>query len=112
MATDLPLPDFDQLSPGDLEHRVRALDRGQLERLLAHERDHADRPAVRALLENRMRQLDEGAERSPGGDAEQPPSGQAPPAGSPVSPDTSPEPSHGPPHGSPHQMGRGDRMGP
>ncbi|NGO70207.1 hypothetical protein [Streptomyces boncukensis] len=107
---DPPLSDYDQLTFGDLEHRVRSLDARELERLLAYEREHADRAQVVELILFRLRQVAAGERPSPGGlgtgSLAPPPQG-----GSPVGPETSPEPCHPPPHGTPHQPGRpkGDR---
>jgi hypothetical protein len=70
MNDALPLPDYDQLSDKTLEHRIRSLDEDQLRTLLEYERTHAGRPAVELLLENRLRQLANGAEPSPGGETE------------------------------------------
>lgn len=102
---ELPLPDFDQLSPGDLEHRIRALGPGELERLLQHERTHARRPLVIEMLSARLAELHAGANPTPGGS---PRPGEAEPSRgtSPVSPQTAAQPFSAPPHGSPHQSGR------
>jgi hypothetical protein len=40
-ADHLPLPDYDQLSLGDLRHRIRALSEDQLRLLIDHETDTA-----------------------------------------------------------------------
>lgn len=112
MADALPLPDYDQLSDKTLEHRIRSLDEEQLRTLLEYERAHADRAGTKTLLENRLRQLAEGAEPSPGGATDTLETEEAARGGSPVSPQTSPEPMHQPPHGTPYQPGKGPRMGP
>lgn len=112
MNDALPLPDYDQLSDKTLEHRIRSLDQDQLRTLLEYERAHAARPAVELLLENRLRQLADGAEPSPGGETETLETSDPARGGSPVHPDTSPEPMHQPPHGTPYQPGKGPRMGP
>ncbi|GAA4930000.1 hypothetical protein ACFPM3_24405 [Streptomyces coeruleoprunus] len=108
----LPLPDFDQLPVGTLEHRIRSLGADDVDRLLRYEHEHADRANVVQILESRKRRLDEGATPS-GGDPrgfrpEQPGPARG---GSHVSPATSPEPSSPPPHGTPDQRGKpkGDR---
>ncbi|GAA2406436.1 hypothetical protein GCM10010420_37970 [Streptomyces glaucosporus] len=100
--SELPLPDYDHLSAGELEHRIRSLSHEELERLLGYERDHANRAHVTALLTARLHQLEEGSPQSPG--SRVPPSGpKGEPKGSPVSPATSPEPYNPPPHGTPDQ---------
>ncbi|MFF4394951.1 hypothetical protein [Streptomyces sp. NPDC001480] len=109
--TGLPLPDYDQLPIGSLESRVRSLGAEDVEELLAHERGHADRPPVNALLEHRLEQLRSGAEPSSGDPLGLRPERGAGHTGSPVSPATSPMPSSPPPHGTPAQSGKpkGDR---
>ncbi|MFF5720274.1 hypothetical protein [Streptomyces buecherae] len=104
--SDLPLPDYDGLPLGELQHRVRALDATELRTLLAYEQDHGQRTAVVELLTARLEQLASGAE--PTGADPAAPRPQAPPrrAGSPVSPATSTEPIHPPPHGTPEQHGK------
>ncbi|OII69780.1 MULTISPECIES: hypothetical protein [unclassified Streptomyces] len=104
---DLPLPDYDQLPAGSLEHRIRSLRPDEVARLLKYEHEHADRPPVVQLLASRKRQLEEGAQPS-GGDpgAYRPEQSQRGRGGSPVSPATSPEPSSPPPHGTPDQRGK------
>ncbi|MGI5484128.1 hypothetical protein [Streptomyces lavendofoliae] len=117
MTTDhggLPLPDYDQLSVGTLEHRIRALSVPELDRLLHYEHEHADRAMVVQVLTARKRQLDAGAPLSGGNPAASKPgtAGRGR-GGSPVSPATSPEPASPPPHGTPDQRGKpkGDRTG-
>jgi hypothetical protein len=66
MAHDLPLPDYDQLALGDLQHRVRSLDEDQLAALIDHERAHGDRVGVLEILRTRLEQLHSGAQPSPG----------------------------------------------
>ncbi|GAB3645268.1 hypothetical protein [Streptomyces sparsus] len=101
----LPLPDYDGLTVGELEHRVRSLSAADVERLLDHERAHADRTPVRSLLTARLEQLEAGAEPTPGG-SPRPGRADATRAGSPVDGENTPEPVHAPPHGSPHQRGK------
>jgi hypothetical protein len=108
---ELPFPDYDHLSAGELGHRIRSLSHEDLEQLLRYEREHAHRTHVIALLTSRLHQLEEGSPRSPGSSV--PPSGpQGRPGGSPVSPATSPEPYNPPPHGTPDQPAKpvGDRF--
>jgi hypothetical protein len=101
----LPLPDYDRLSLGELEHRIRPLSSGDLEQLLRYEREHADRTPVTGLLTTRLAQLEAGAEPTPGGEP-RPGRAEETRGTSPVSPATSPEPTHPPPHGTPHQSGK------
>ncbi|MDB1086610.1 hypothetical protein PJ985_03390 [Streptomyces sp. ACA25] len=102
---DLPLPDYDQLALGELEHRIRSLAPDELERLAQYEREHANRTPVNERLAARLAELHAGAVPSPGGN---PRPGQAAPTRgtSPVDPSTSPQPFSAPPHGSPHQRGQ------
>lgn len=86
---ELPLADYDHLPTGSLAGRIRSLDAGQLQTLLAYERAHADRPAVVQVIETRLGELEQGAEPSGGSpDALRPESAQAPPPASPASPAT------------------------
>ena len=73
--TDLPLPQYDDLTVGEIESRVRTLDPGGVESLIAYERAHAARPQVLLVLENRAEQLRDGAEPT-GGSAEVPGAGE------------------------------------
>lgn len=81
--TDLPIPDFDELSLGDLRHRIRSLDAEQLNAVLTHEAGHAARVPVLEILEARQRELDDGAQPSPGDPTNAPPV-QGASGGSPV----------------------------
>ena len=65
-SDDLPLPDYDEMSLGDLRHRIRSLDETALLEVLNHECGHAARVPVLEILENRLRALQEGAEPAPG----------------------------------------------
>jgi len=87
--TDLPLPDYDQLEVGSIEHRIRALDLDAIRRLLDHERGAAHRPRVVAILSARIDQLEAGAQPS-GGDPGNAPPVHGEPGGSPVHPAHSP----------------------
>jgi hypothetical protein len=73
--SDLPLPQYDDLTVGEIESRVRTLDPGGVEALIAHERAHAARPQVLLVLETRAEQLRDGAEPT-GGSAEVPGAGE------------------------------------
>jgi hypothetical protein len=67
-----PLPDYDQLSLGDLQHRIRSLNADQLQAVTVYECAHAARVPVLEVLEARRRQLEDGAEPSPGDPSQQP----------------------------------------
>jgi hypothetical protein len=64
---ELPLPDFDHLPAGSLEHRIRTLDLPGLEQLIAYEEAHAARLLVLNVMNRRREELLAGAEPS-GGD--------------------------------------------
>jgi hypothetical protein len=101
-AARLPIPDYDSLSLGDLQSRLRTLDSYDLAGVLEYERQHAARPAVLLAGEARMNELRAGAQPSggsPGGPrVDHPP---APDGGSPVSPQTSGPPVNPPSQGVP-----------
>jgi hypothetical protein len=59
---DLPLPDFDHITTGDLAARIRGLDAGQIETLIEFERSHPGRLPIMTVLEQRLNQLADGAE--------------------------------------------------
>ncbi|MGW0159213.1 hypothetical protein ACWDUN_07790 [Mycobacterium sp. NPDC003323] len=80
---NLPIPDYDQISLGDLRHRIRALDLEQLTAVLTHEAGHAARVPVLEVLEARQRELEAGAAPSPGNPANAP-GVEGTPGGSPV----------------------------
>ncbi|GAA1502808.1 hypothetical protein GCM10009740_38940 [Terrabacter terrae] len=65
---DLPLPDYDGMPLGSIESRVRTLDADGVERVLAYEREHADRIQVVQVLEHRLTALRTGAAKPSGGD--------------------------------------------
>jgi hypothetical protein len=77
---ELPLPDYDSLPVGSIESRVRSLEAADVQRLLEHERQHADRVQVVMLLEHRLVALRSGDAQPSGGD----PSAFAPEVASPV----------------------------
>ncbi|KAA0095437.1 hypothetical protein CIW49_23610 [Mycolicibacterium sp. P1-18] len=84
MADELPLADYDQLTLGDLQHRIRSLSEDSLRTVLNHECGHAARVPVLEILEARLRELEAGAEPS-GGDPSRAPRVQGTPGGSQVS---------------------------
>jgi hypothetical protein len=98
----LPLPDYDHLPTGSLEGRLRSLDAGALEQLLAYERSHGDRLPVVQLIERRLDAVRDGAPLS-GGDptAATPEQQHAPQAGGQASPQTQGPPINPPSHGDP-----------
>lgn len=79
----LPIPDYDQISLGDLRHRIRALDKEQLAAVLDYEAGHAARVPVFEVLEARQRELEHGAQPSAGNPANAP-RVEGTPGGSPV----------------------------
>ena|SRR5947209_14516929 len=82
-SAELPLPDYDQLSLGDIRHRIRSLDAEALGVILNHEAGHAARVPVFEILEARQRELEAGAEPS-AGDPNRAPGVQGAAGGSPV----------------------------
>ena len=56
----LPVPHYGDLSVASLRARLRNLDSGQVQVLLAHEKAHAARPAVLTMFERRITKLGEG----------------------------------------------------
>lgn len=90
MSHELPIPDYDQLSLGDLRHRVRSLARDELAAVLEHERAHGNRTPVTEVLTARLAQLDDGVEPS-GGDPANTPGVASTPRTPPVSPAHSPD---------------------
>ncbi|WP_407319205.1 hypothetical protein UQW22_02175 [Isoptericola halotolerans] len=89
---DLPLPDYDHLPVGTLAHRVRPLDAGALEKVIAYERSHGNRLPVLTVLEQRLEELRQGAQPS-GGDPDAPPPQGETRHGSKATPQTAAEPS-------------------
>jgi hypothetical protein len=99
----LPLPDYDHLPLGSIGPRIGALDADGVAALLAYEKAHGDRLPVVTVLEQRLETLRSGAAQPTGGDptAETPELQHAPPAGSPVSPQTEGPSVNPPSHGDP-----------
>jgi len=99
---ELPLPDYDHLTVGDLASRVRSLSADELRRLIDYERAHGDRLPVVTVLDQRMDQLRSGATPSDGHPlAETPEVQHAPPSGSKADPSTQGPPVNPPSHGDP-----------
>lgn len=94
----LPLSDYDQLTLGSIEHRIRSLELDEVRQLLEHERATAQRPRAVAILSARIDQLESGAEPS-GGDPR-----NAPPVGG-ESGGSQVDPSHSPADNTPLRHG-------
>jgi hypothetical protein len=90
MTEQLPIPGYDQLTLGDLKHRIRSLTTEDLQRVREHEQAHGNRTPVLEVVDERLRQLAEGAEPA-GGDQQNTPPVEGTPGGSPVSPQQSPD---------------------
>jgi hypothetical protein len=98
----LPLPDYDHLPLPGLTSRVRTLDADGVRALLEYERGHGDRLPVVTVLQNRLTELEQGAQPSGGDPAAATP--EAPPgaaAASKVSQATSGPPVNPPSQGDP-----------
>lgn len=106
-----PLPDYDELPVGSLQHRIRSLNASELRRTLDYERAHNDRPQVVEMLRNRLDDLASGDRPAPGDQLDEPVETQGTARGSPVSANAQSEPSSPPPHGvsGHHGKPKGDR---
>lgn len=102
---EFPIAGYDQLSPGELSHRIRSLPTEELEQLFEYEREHASRPLVMEMMSARLDELATGSAPATGGDP-RPGRAEATRGTSPVTPQTAPQPFSSPPHGSPHQQGQ------
>jgi len=93
-VADTPtFPDFDHATVETVKHRIRSLERDDVQALLDHERAHASRVPVIEVLRTRIAELDAGATPSGGDQSEARATGTS--HGSPVSPTGAAEP--GPP---------------
>jgi hypothetical protein len=63
----LPLPDYDHLPLGGLTSRIRTLDVAGLRTVLEYERAHGNRAPAVTVMQNRLTELERGAQPS-GGD--------------------------------------------
>ncbi|MEU7479850.1 hypothetical protein AB0A63_27925 [Lentzea sp. NPDC042327] len=90
MSEQLPISGYDQLTLGDLKHRIRSLDEQDLRRVREHEEAHGNRTPVLEVVDERLRQLADGAEPA-GGDQRNTPPADGTAGGSPVSPQQSPD---------------------
>ncbi|MDQ0767874.1 hypothetical protein QF031_000623 [Pseudarthrobacter defluvii] len=61
---DLPLPDYDHLPVGTLPTRITGLDEAEVAQLVAYEKAHGNRLPILQVLEQRLRNLQDGAEPS------------------------------------------------
>lgn len=99
---DLPVPDYDQLPLGSLQHRIRSLNAEELALVEAYERSHANRPAAITFIESRLHELRAGAHPSGGSPgAAHPETAPPPDGGSGISPETAGPPINPPSHGTP-----------
>ena len=97
MPDALPFPDFDHATVDTVKHRIRSLERDEVQRLLDHEQAHSSRIPVIEVLRTRLSELDAGATPS-GGDQTGSRGGETA-HGSPVSPDGAAEPTPPDRHG-------------
>lgn len=106
MSEQLPLANYDELPVGTLEHRIRSLTEGEIQQLLEHEHQHANRVAVTELLKHRLEELRQGATPSPGeGEPADVPQHSA--SASPVEPEGPREKGRPTAHGSRSKTGKG-----
>jgi hypothetical protein len=99
--SDLPLPDYDHITTGDLPARIHGLDADGIEELLAFERLHGNRLPILQVLEHRLRELNDGAEPSGEVLQDSPTMNQGVTAGGKVSPATQGPTINPPSHGVP-----------
>jgi hypothetical protein len=100
---ELPIPDYDHLSPGALEHRIGSLTADELGTLQSYESEHANRPVVMQLLETRLNRPSSSTTTPSDGGRGDPMTPEPPRGGSKVTPQTAAPPLHPPPHGTPEQ---------
>jgi hypothetical protein len=99
---DLPLPDYDHLTLGELPTRIGSLDAPALRQLVAYEREHGDRLPVVQVLERRLAAVESGAALTGGNpDVSTPASEESPAGGSKVGPQTGGPPVNPPSRGDP-----------
>lgn len=99
--SELPLPDYDHITTGELPGRIHGLDATGVEQLLAFEREHGDRLPIVQVLEHRLQELRDGAEPSGPVLDDSPTMAAGPAGGSKVSPSTSGPTMNPPSHGVP-----------
>lgn len=110
-AENLPLPDYDHLPVGSLQHRIRSLDATELQQVLDYEYEHNDRTQVMEILRHRLDELNSGASPSPGRQDDAPVESRGTRGGSPVSPDHAAEPGHPARHGTVAYPGQHGKRG-
>ncbi|RCW44689.1 hypothetical protein DFQ14_104280 [Halopolyspora algeriensis] len=110
-AEDLPLPDYDHLPIGSLQHRIRSLNAGELQRVIDYEAEHNDRTHVMEILRHRMDELNNGATPSPGRQNDDAVETQGTPGDSPITPNRASEPIHPPRHGTVASPGQHNKRG-
>jgi len=98
-VSELPIPDWDGLSFGEVASRVRALEVDDLRVLRDHEEQHADRVQVLQVLDQRIAAVEQGAPVSDGDPTAQRPGT----ANAPTSSDNASPASEGPPINPPSQ---------
>lgn len=99
---DLPLPDYDHLPFASLVQRIRTLDAPGLRQVLDYERAHGDRLPVTQAVEQRLAELDAGAQPSGGSPlGSTPEKAGAPDAPRDLSMPTDAPPNNPPSHGDP-----------
>lgn len=103
---EFPLPDYDHLSTGSLQHMIRSLGQPELTRVLDYEQAHNNRPQVVEAMNQRLDELQNGAEPAPGEHRAEPAEARDTAKGSPVTPSGSPEPMHPPRHGNHDRPGK------
>ena len=98
----LPLPDYDHLTVGSLQSRIRSLELADVEQVLAYEKAHGDRLPIVQVLESRLERLRNGGTPS-GGDplADTPEAADQAAGGSKVTPQTEGPAMNPPSHGDP-----------
>jgi hypothetical protein len=102
---DFPLPDYDQLSTGSLQHMIRSLGQDELTRVLEYEQEHNDRPQVVEMMRQRLDELRRGAQPGPGEHRAEPAEAEDSAKGSPVTPAGAPEAMHPLRHGNHNRPG-------
>ena len=102
--SDLPLPDYDHLAVHSVAQRIRSLTAGQVRQLLDYEWAHACRPAVTAMMQARLAELQAGA--TPTGGTGQDGPDRPGPAQRQEAPEKAGPPAFPPPHGVPSQPAR------
>jgi len=98
----LPLPDYDHLALGSVISRIRSLDRQGVGSLLQYERGHGNRLPVTQALQERLDELEAGAQPTSGSAGGLAPEAAPPPASPRTVDQTTEAPAINPPsHGDP-----------